>query len=166
MPDPFIGEIRIFPHNRIPEGWITCDGQLLAISMNQALFSLLGTTFGGNGSTTFGVPDMKGRVPIGTSSAYPYGKQGGEARHALTPAEMPMHTHHLNVSTNKGSADSPVGNVLATAPVNVYSDSKTGMGAMKSVLSTAGKGQPHQNMQPYLTFCYCIATVGLYPSRS
>ncbi len=166
MPEPYIGEIRIFPYNKVPQGWAVCDGQLLAISQNQALFSLLYTTYGGNGTTTFGLPDMRDRVVVGSSNDYKQGNKGGAATHTLTVAEMPGHNHPLNVSANKGTSDSPVGNVLAATPANVYTKTLKAVNMASGSISTSGKGMPHNNRQPYLALCYCIALTGIYPPRN
>ena len=168
--DPFLGEIMIFGGNFPPRGWATCDGQLLPIAQNQALFSLLGTTYGGNGVTTFALPDLRGRVPIhygqGPGLApHTLGERGGEESHTLTAAEMPAHTHVGRGSSAVGTSAVPGGNVVArnAAQIPQYSasaDTSLAPGAIGS----AGGGIPHNNMQPYLAVQYVIALVGFYPS--
>ncbi|MEW4371320.1 phage tail protein [Paenibacillus kandeliae] len=165
MADPFIGEIRMFAFGTIPQGWIQCNGQLLAIASNTALFSLLSITYGGDGRTTFGVPDLRGCVPVHPSANIALGKSGGEIAHALTINEMPTHNHMLQVSDATSTSKTPKDNFLAaTTTANSYAAGATSNAAMTaSTISTAGAGAPHTNMQPYLTFSFCIATIGIYP---
>lgn len=165
MSEQFLGEIRLFPYGTVPNGWAPCQGQILAISQNQALFSLLGTAYGGNGQTTFGLPDLRGRVPVHPGSGISPGTVGGEATHTLMTNEIPAHNHLVNAS----SANASVGNVAPTSTwanpgANAYNPSgKVLMDAR--ALATSGNGQPHPNMQPYLALQFCIATSGIYPSR-
>lgn len=163
MSDFFLGEIRLFASDRIPRGWLACQGQLLQINQNQALFSLLGTNYGGDGRTTFALPDLRGAAPIGVGQNFPLGAAGGESSHALTTNEMPQHTHQVTGSTQGASLPSPVGNTWA-AVANSYATASNGQMAPQA-LSAAGGSQPHENMQPYLTLSLCIATSGIYPSR-
>jgi microcystin-dependent protein len=169
--DPFIGEVRLAGFGFPPKGWALCNGQLLPINQNQALFSILGTTYGGNGQTTFALPNFQTRVPLGMGAApggssYPLGQTGGETAHTLTTPEMPLHSHSLTASTAAAAALGPANNLLA-APVagDVY-----GTGADVSLSSTsitpAGGNQAHENMPPYLVINYIIALVGIFPSRS
>ena len=167
---PYIGEIRLFPYNFAPQGWAFCQGQLLPISQNQALFSLLGTTYGGDGQVTFALPDLRGRVPIGAGQApglsnYVLGQKIGEENHSLTVAEMSAHSHLLNVSTSVGSSDSPQGGFPArnAAAIPQYSPSSDSAGAA-TVVGTAGGSQSHENRQPSLVLNWCIALQGIYPS--
>jgi len=170
--DPYLGEIRLFPYNFAPQGWATCQGQLLPINQNQALFSLLGTTYGGDGQTTFALPDLRGRAPIGVGQApglsnYVLGQKVGEENHTLTVAEIPSHSHFLNVSTDVGSSDSPQGKFPArnAAAVPQYGFSSDSVGAATAV-GVAGGSQAHENRQPSLVLRWCIALQGIYPSQS
>lgn len=165
MSEPFIGEIRLFSNNYAPQGWAFCQGQLLPINQNQALFSILGTTYGGNGQTTFALPDLRGRVAIHMGNGYPLGQSSGQETHVLTTAELPPHTHLVSGSTEPPNAPSPAGNVWATRTDSQYSTSPNTT-LNPAAMSAAGSSQAHPNMQPYLTVNYCIALVGLYPSRN
>lgn len=161
--DPFLGEIKIVSFDFAPMGWATCDGQLMSISQNSALFSLLGTTYGGNGTTTFGLPDLRGRVPIHFNVTYPRGIPGGEASHVLQPAETPAHSHTVYASNAAANAPSPTGNTWS-AVNNGYAAAPDA--SMKPAALTTTGGQPHENRQPYLILNFIIATSGLYPTRS
>jgi microcystin-dependent protein len=169
MAEPFLSEIRIMSFAFAPKGWALTNGQLLPINQNQALFALLGTTFGGNGQTTFALPDFRGRTPIHVGSGHTLGERGGEQAHTLTVAELPTHAHALNgvvpadVSTN---TIIPTNNFLATsAPTTLYQSGNTQLtaAAASSVTSTGGS-QAHLNMQPFLTISFCIALQGIFPS--
>lgn len=170
--EPFIGEICMYGFNFAPRGWATCDGQLISIAQNTALFSLLGTTFGGNGQTTFGLPDLRGRVAIhqGTGpglSSKTMGEASGVENVTLISAQMPTHTHQLIADANPGSSDLPGSNLIARSPAGIP-DFGTGTGAVMSPSSigTTGGNQPHPNMQPYLVVNFCIALEGIFPSRN
>jgi len=171
MSDPFVAEIRIFPFNFAPKNWAFCDGQTISISQNIALFSLLGTTYGGNGSSTFALPNMQGRAPMfpgqgpGLSSR-DLGQSGGQESVTLNTNEMPSHTHTMTAATSAAVAEAPAGAALAeSASLNI--SSKTG--AQKTMASDAiastGGSLPHNNMQPYLVMNFCIALMGIYPAR-
>ena len=165
MADPFYGEIRLMAFDFAPYGWARCDGQLLPINQNQALFALLGTTFGGNGVYTFGLPDLRGRIPIHVGGGRELGDSGGEQGHTLSSAELPPHKHALNASsTNAGSSD-PTNRVLAQSN-NIY-HSATSLTALSpaSVSSSTGGNQAHPNMQPFLVISFCIALRGVFPTR-
>ena len=167
--DPFLGEIKICGFNFPPRGWALCNGQLLPINQNQALFSLLGTTYGGDGRTTFGLPDLRGRVPIHFNQGFPLGSKGGSETVTLTIAQMPAHNHLI--MDNNGSANTihPGGAVLATAANNVslYASSPGGGQALNAnSLLPYGSSQPHTNLEPYLTLNFIIALQGIYPTRS
>lgn len=166
---PIIGEIHMFAYTQPdPTMWIPCDGQLLPIAQNQALFSLLGTTFGGNGQTTFAVPDLRGRVPIHPGQGISLGQKGGEERHALTVAEMPPHTHVLNVSTTAAASSTPAGNLLATASASlgdVYGSLSQPAPMAAAMIGATGSGAPHENMQPYGALVFMIAIQGIFPSQ-
>ncbi|MGQ7945869.1 phage tail protein [Flavobacterium sp. WC2509] len=169
MAEPFLSETRIMSFNFAPKGWALCNGQLLPINQNQALFSLLGTTFGGNGQTNFALPDLRGRTPIHFGNSFTLGQKGGEEAHTLTINEMPIHQHILNntnqaVSSNIPAAGNSLGN---TAPNQVYNTSGQNPVAMNSAsISNVGGSQAHLNMQPYLTLNFCIALQGIFPSQN
>ncbi len=165
MADPFLSEIRLFSFNYAPSGWAMCNGQLLPINQNQALFALLGTTYGGNGQTTFALPDLRGRVPIHVGNGHSLGERAGEHAHTLSIAELPTHTHVANAASNDASMDAPAGNLLATA-ANQYAAPPGVTSLHPQTLGNVGGSQPHQNMQPYLTLTFCIALQGIFPSRN
>lgn len=171
--DPFIGEIKLVPYNFAPQGWAFCNGQLMAISQNTALFSLLGTTYGGDGQTTFGLPNLQGKVAVTQGQAtsgsnYTLGETAGVPTVTLTTQQMPTHTHQIAVSNVAGTQISPVGHVLAVAPGavgNVYDP--VGKGTIAgNPLNPAGGSQPHDNHQPYLVLNYIIALEGVFPARN
>jgi len=166
--DPFLGEIRLMSCNYPPRGWTFCNGQILPIAQNQALFSLLGTTYGGNGTTTFALPNLQGRVPIHRGGGHTLGEAGGEAGHTLTTQELPAHTHGLAAtSATANSALAGPGAMLATsagAAAYAAPDALAAMGAGE--LAPAGGSQPHNNLAPYLTVNYCIALQGVFPSQN
>ena len=172
MSEPFLGQIITTGFNFAPRGYANCDGQMLPIAQNSALFALLGTQFGGNGTTNFRLPDLRGRVPIhqgqgqGLSSRV-MGESAGEEAHTLTTNEMPMHSHAINASSSVGDHASPAGNVLAqssTRGTNNYATTANATLAPSAVV-TSGGGQAHNNMQPYLVVNYAIALTGIFPSR-
>ena len=167
MADNFLSEIRIFSFGVIPRNWVPCSGQLLPISSNQALFSLVGTTYGGDGKTTFGLPNLLGRVPMHVSSTGTttvLGQSGGETTHTLQLSEIPVHNHFALASSNGPNTGSPSNSFWATGTgFSPYSGTKNeSMSA--NALSNTGSGQPHQNMAPYLTLNICIALQGIFPS--
>lgn len=152
--------------NYAPRGWMFCEGQILPIRGNQALYSLLGTVYGGDGKTTFALPDLRGRVPIHVSPSLPIGTKAGEESHTLTMNEMPQHTHQVSGSSITASATSPQENVWANKD-NLYSDNTKDIVSMNvASLSTAGGEQPHNNMQPYLPVNFGIAVLGIFPPRN
>lgn len=165
MAEPFLSEIRIMSFVFAPRGWALCNGQLLLINQNQALFSLLGTTFGGDGMVNFALPDLRARTPIHVGSGHTLGEQGGEQAHTLSIAEIPTHTHVLNATSNNASQPIPTGNLLARqVPANPYSGA-TALAAMNSTsVTNVGGSQAHLNMQPFLTLSFCIALQGIFPS--
>ena len=170
MAEPFLSEIRIMSFGFAPKGWATCDGQLLPINQNQALFSLLGTTFGGDGRVTFGLPDMRGRTPIHVGSGYVLGERGGEPAHTLGNSELPQHTHVLQGSSAVGDSVNPrfgtTGYVLAQDPGNVYASATPTTALNTGSVANAGGSQAHLNMQPFLTLIFAIALQGIFPSAT
>ncbi|MCL9660734.1 tail fiber protein [Paenibacillus hunanensis] len=166
MAEPFVGEIRIFAFGTIPSGWIACNGQKLPIRSNQALFALLSTTYGGDGVNDFAVPDLRGRVPLHPGTGINRGTSAGEAAHVLTTGEIPAHNHTMSVNsagaTEKPATDNFLG---ATGAANSYSSNQPNIQMAQQTIGNAGAGGAHNNMQPYLTFNFCIATTGLFPPR-
>ena len=174
MAEPFIGQIIQAGFNFAPRGYAWCDGQLQSIAQNTALFSLLGTTFGGDGRVTFGLPDLRGRVAIhqgqgpGLSNRV-MGEASGEENHTLINSEMPQHTHLLAASNVSGALGTPNGNFLAASSSNqtaTYRPTSDGSTLNPQSIGLAGGNQPHNNMQPYLVINFCIALVGIFPSRN
>jgi microcystin-dependent protein len=173
MAEPYIGEIRIMSFNYPPQGWALCNGQLLLINQNQALFSILGTTYGGNGQTNFALPNLQGRTPAHEGGGLTIGQQAGTANHTLTASEIPAHTHQLNAVAPANSAsnvNNPTGNYLSnSAPAEIYR-SGAGSPALIPVVSgsigNTGGSQSHQNMQPFLVLSFCIALQGIFPSQN
>lgn len=164
MAEPFLSEIRMMSFVFPPKGWALCDGQLLPINQNQGLFSLLGTTFGGDGRVNFALPDLRGRTPMHVGGSHNLGERGGEQAHTLNINELPTHQHSLMASSSTGTAQAPAGNVLATVPGRTYTDAAalTNMGATST--TSIGGSQAHLNMQPFLTLSFCIALQGIFPS--
>jgi len=163
--EPFLAEIRIMSFNFPPQGWALCNGQLLPINQNQALFSLLGTTYGGDGRTTFALPDLRARAPIHVGNGHTLGENGGEQAHTLLISELPEHTHTEQASPNAGDAVNPTGAVLASAS-NVYRAADNLTTLNPASVTNVGGSQPHENMQPYLALTFCIALQGIFPSRN
>ncbi len=166
MSEPFIGEIRIFGCDYAPEGWALCNGQKLQIMENQALYSIIGTTYGGDGRTTFCLPDLRGRVPIHRESAYPLGRQGGEEKHVLTENEMASHAHQWFVCSDSPDQTGPDGKNIGAYPVYTSFDGRNLEEFSSQALSHAGGNRAHDNMQPSCALNFCIALQGIYPSRS
>lgn len=168
MAEPFLSEIRMMSFSFAPRGWALCNGQLLPINQNQALFSLLGTTFGGNGQTTFALPNLQGRTPIHVGSGHTLGEQGGEQAHTLSIAELPTHTHTMNGASNPADAVFPGGNLLGTADNttfgNSYASASNLVALSAQAVGNVGGSQAHLNMQPFLTLTFCIALQGIFPS--
>jgi len=165
MAEPFLAEIRLMSFVFAPKGWALCNGQLLPRNQNQALFALLGTTFGGDGRVNFALPDLRGRTPIHVGNGHTLGERGGEQAHVLSMAELPMHTHQLRASQQGANTPIPTGNVLAnSAPHELYG-SPTNLTAMRAgSVSNIGESQAHLNMQPFLTLNFVIALQGIFPS--
>ncbi len=165
MSTPYLAEIRIFSFNFPPKGWAFCNGQLLPINQNQALFSLLGTTYGGDGVTNFKLPNLQASAPIHFGAGFALGQFGGEASHTLVSSELPMHTHPVVASSNVADQGSPQNNYWAVESSNAYSGNADSTMAPQS-LSMIGGSQPHDNMPPYLTLSFCIALTGIFPSQN
>jgi microcystin-dependent protein len=176
MSDVFLAEIRIFPFNFAPTGWAMCDGQLLPINQYTAVFSLIGTFYGGNGITNFALPNLQGSVPIDFGSgpgltARDLGETGGEASHTLLTSEIPAHNHNFYARTSEGSISSPSDNMLAVPaisprfPNQLYTASVPNTPTLAGDVIATGGGQPHNNLQPYLVLNFCIALQGIFPSR-
>ena len=165
MSEPFLSEIKIISFNYNPQGWAFCNGQFMPINQNQALFSLLGTTYGGNGQTTFALPDFRGRVPIHEGQGFTLGQAGGQEFHTLTMSEMPQHIHFFQ--TSQANADTPVatGNTFGSSN-NAYAAATNLTPILPATVSNVGGGQPHENRQPFLVLNICIALVGVFPSRN
>ena len=165
MAEPFLSEIRIMSFVFAPKGWALCNGQLLPINQNQALFSLLGTTYGGDGQVNFALPDLRGRIPIHTGNGHTLGERGGEQAHTLSIAELPTHFHVANASGANASTPIAAGNLLAAAN-NAYSPPNNLVALNASAVTNVGGSQAHYNMQPFLTLSFCIALQGIFPSQN
>jgi microcystin-dependent protein len=168
--DPFVAEIRIFPFNFAPRGWAWCDGQLLPLSQNTALFSLLGTTYGGNGKSNFALPDLQGRAPMHPGqgpglSLHDLGETGGSETVSLLESEIPSHSHGARVSADDGNSRVPVGKYVGRGN-NIFAPLANLTTFDPNALTPAGGDQPHNNMMPYLTFYFCIALQGVFPPRT
>jgi len=173
MADPFVAEIRMFPFNFAPNGWAFCDGQLLPLSQNTALFSLLGTTYGGNGKSNFALPDLQGRAPMHPGqgpglSLHDLGETDGTETVSLLESEIPSHSHAQRAAIDPGDLFAPTNNALATSVgAAMYQSSNAQLVNMADAsLAPAGGDQPHNNMQPYLTVNFCIAMQGVFPPRT
>ncbi len=165
MSTPFLAEIRLFSFNFVPKNWALCNGQLLAINQNQALFSLLGTTYGGDGRINFALPDLRGRVPVHAGNSISLGERSGEENHIVTVNELPSHSHTVNANSGAATGLDPTASLMAKPLSNIYAASSnltnTGM-----AVSNMGGSQPHNNMQPYLVITFGIALTGIFPSRN
>ncbi|HRC84221.1 MAG TPA: tail fiber protein [Thermoanaerobaculia bacterium] len=171
--DPFVAEIRIFPFNFAPRGWAWCDGQILPLSQNTALFSLLGTTYGGDGKSNFALPDLQGRAPMHPGqgpglSLHDLGETGGSDTVSLLESEIPSHSHALRASPDPGDVKTPVPNVVMARSTGgfAYLAGSANVALSGNMLAPAGGDQPHNNMQPYLTLYFNIALQGVYPPRT
>ncbi len=165
MSTPFLGEVKIIAFNFPPKGWAFCNGQLLPINQNQALFSLLGTTYGGDGRVNFALPNLQGRVPFHMGNGLTLGEAGGETSHTLNIPELPAHTHIPSGSSNGPSAASPAGALWAAQASGGYAAGPNVAMNPASILPSGGS-QPHENMSPYLTLTFCIALQGIFPSQN
>lgn len=168
MAEPFLGEVKIFSGTYPPKGWADCNGQLLPINQYQALFALLGTTFGGDGRSTFALPNLITRVPVHAGPGFLVGQAGGEQSHSLTLAELPAHAHAAAASSAPGNTPNPAGNVLASpSAAQLYDAGNSGLTAfLAASLGSVGGSQSHSNLQPFLTLRFCIALQGIFPSQN
>ena len=168
MAEPFLSEIRIMSFVFAPRGWALCNGQLLPINQNQGLFSLLGTTFGGDGRVNFALPDLRGRTPIHVGSGHTLGERGGEQAHTLSISELPTHTHVASGSSSPADAAVPGGNLLGEVDNTTFGNAYTGASNLAAfapqAVGNTGGSQAHLNMQPFLTLSFCIALQGIFPS--
>ena len=165
MAEPFLSEIRIMSFGYAPRGWAMCNGQLLPINQNQALFSLLGTTFGGDGRVNFALPDTRGRTPIHVGQGHTLGEKGGEQAHTVTMSEMPQHIHIVQASSNNGDAVIPTDNVFGSV-AGLYAPPANLTSMVPSTVTNVGGSQAHLNMQPFLVLNFCIALQGIFPSQT
>jgi microcystin-dependent protein len=170
MADPFVAEIRIFPFNFAPTGWAMCDGQILPISQNTALFSLLGTTYGGDGKTTYALPDLQGSAPMHPGqgqSLHDLGETGGSDTVTLLASEIPAHSHSLIASRSDANSQSPVGQLPAVGVggIAIYAAPGAVTSLAPAALTPQGSSSPHNNLMPYLTLNFCIALQGVFPPR-
>jgi len=166
MSEPFLAEVRMVGFNFNPRGWAFCDGQILPINQNQSLYSLLGTTYGGDGRTSFALPDLRGRTPLHKGDGYQLGQKSGAETVTLTAAEMPNHSHALRASSSPGDKRGVTGRVLASAEMYRNYEAATNTSLRSGSITNAGGGQAHNNMQPFQTLSFVIALQGLFPSRN
>jgi microcystin-dependent protein len=169
MAEPFLSEIRMMSFDFAPKGWALANGQLLPINQNQGLFSLLGTTYGGDGRVNFALPDLRARVPIHIGGGHTLGEKGGEAAHTLSISEIPIHTHTLSgtsASTDPNGTNVPTSNLLAAGPAEIYAAAKNLVAMGASSISNTGGSQAHINQQPFLVISFCIALQGIFPSQT
>jgi microcystin-dependent protein len=161
----FMGELKLMAFNFAPKGWAMCNGQFLPINQNQALFSLLGTTYGGNGQTTFALPDLRGRVPMHFGQGFLQGQAGGQEFHTVTQSEMPQHVHQLSATSTDANGPNPTNAILASSN-NAYTTPASLTSLDPSSITSVGGSQPHENRQPSLVLNWCIALQGVFPSRN
>ena len=168
MAEPFLSEIRIMSFDFPPKGWALCDGQLLPINQNQALFSLLGTTYGGDGRVNFALPDLRSRVPIHMGSGHTLGEKGGEQAHTLSIAELPTHTHVVNATSIPATANLPANTLLPaqSTAASLYGAASNLQAMAPNAIANVGGSQSHLNMQPFLVLNFCIALQGIFPSQT
>ena len=167
MAQPYVGEIRIFAGNFAPSGWIFCNGALLPISENETLFQLIGTTYGGDGQSTFGIPDLRGRLPIHQGTGTQLAEKGGVETVTLTVNQIPSHTHGLTASVNAGGSTNPPTNVLAQVPAgSVYIQDVASAAMNPASIGPVGGSQPHSNLQPYLCLNFILSLFGIFPTQS
>jgi microcystin-dependent protein len=166
MASPFLSEIRIMSFGFAPKGWALCNGQLLPINQNQALFSLLGTTYGGDGRVNFGLPNLQGRAAMSFGGGYTLGERGGETAHTLSIPEMPTHVHAANASSAVGNQAIPTNHLLGNSPALIYNAAANLTTLVPTTVGMTGGSQAHPNMQPFLTLNFCIALQGIFPSQN
>ena len=168
MSEPFLSEIRIMAFNFPPRGWAFCNGQLLSISQNLALFMLIGTTYGGDGVTTFALPNLQGRIPIHVGNGHALAAAAGELTHTLSLPELAAHSHGAEASSLDGDQPTPANNLLAgTGTAQLYSSSASNLAPLHpNSVTSVGGSQPHENLQPYLVLNFCIALQGIFPSQT
>ena len=167
MSEPFVAEIRMMSFSFPPRGWALCNGQTLPINQNQALFSLLGTVYGGNGTTTFQLPNLQGKVPMHMGEGHTLGETAGEQNHTLSLQEMPQHNHFASGTSITGDTFVPTGNLLAPSPAQLYGPPTSNLtNLISSSVSNFGGSQAHNNMQPFLTISFCISLQGIFPSQN
>jgi microcystin-dependent protein len=166
MGSPFVGEIRMFAGTFAPQGWALCDGSLMSIAQNDALFQLIGTTYGGDGQSTFGMPDLRGRVPVHAGPGFAQGQMGGAEAVTLTTQQIPAHTHTAGASTNPGTSDSPAGAVAwASVATPLYSSGTPTAQMSAAAIGANAGGQPHSNVMPFVAVNYIISLFGIFPSQ-
>jgi microcystin-dependent protein len=167
MSDPFLGEIKIISWNFAPKGWALCNGQFLPINQNQALFSLLGTMYGGNGQTTFALPNFRGRVPVHVGSGFTQGEAAGSSAVTISQTTMPAHIHFINVKNDDATGVAPTAtDILAKSVANSYGSAVNLVTMNPNIIGNVGGSQPHTNQQPYLVLNFIIALIGIFPSRN
>jgi len=166
MSTPFLGQLLLCSWNFAAKGWAMCNGQLMAINANQALFSLLGTYYGGNGVQNFALPNLQGRTPMGFGPNTAIGEVGGQETHTLITTEVPLHTHLVNATTSAPGSPSPAGALLAKGAASVYTGATNLVAMNAASVSFIGGSQPHENRQPYLVMNWCIALSGIFPSQN
>ena len=167
MGTPFLGEIKIISWNYSPQGWAFCNGQFLPINQNQALFSLLGTMYGGNGQTTFALPDFRGRVPVHVGPSSTQGQKAGQEFHTVTNSEMPQHVHMASVQPANANTPTSTGAFLAGIPTFAYRNNLSALTTLRpNSVTNVGGSQPHENRQPYLVLNFIIALQGVFPSQN
>ena len=165
MSSPYVGEIRLFGGNFPPQGWAFCDGQLLSIAENDVLFTLIGTTFGGDGQSTFALPDLRGRIPVCAGSSYVIGSSGGAETVTLARSQLPVHAHSAACQSAAGNQGGPQNAVWASSPANQYAAGAANAAMNPAQVSAFGGSQPHDNMMPYLPLSFIISLYGIYPSQ-
>ncbi len=166
MAEAFLSEIRIFSFSFAPKGWAFCDGTLLQKAQNEALFSLIGTYYGGNGVTTFALPDLRGRIPLHHDNAFAIGGAAGQETHSLSWQEMPLHLHSAHGQSGQANQTSPVGNTWGSSDLGPYSKTALATPLHQGSISVTGNNKPHPNVPPYLVLNFCICLNGLYPSKT
>jgi microcystin-dependent protein len=165
MSQPYVGEIRMFAGNFAPAGWMFCEGQLLPISEYETLFNLIGTTYGGDGQSTFALPDLRGRLPIHMGNGFTLAETGGVENVTLTTTQIPAHSHSVLASSNSNTASLPGGNYLAGGP-DIYEQNTPGTTTMAAAISNVGGSQPHDNFQPYLCVDFILSLFGVFPTQN